>query len=92
METRRAGGVMAHPSRQGSKRQRVVGGQWQPASKLEFCQTVRKRTAAHHESACRQLLEGQRVNKRGSGGETMTAALLSHSILICLQHELTFYI
>lgn len=83
---------MVHPFRQGSKRQRGVGAQWQPASKLEFCQTVRKRTASHNGSACRQLLEGQRVNKRGSRGETMTVALLSHSILICLQHELTFYI
>lgn len=92
METRRAGGVMVHPSVQWSKRQRGVGGQWQPASKAEFCHTVRKRTASHHGSACSQLLEWQRTNKGGSGGETMTVALLSHSILICRQHELTFYI
>lgn len=43
METRRAGGVMVHPFRPWSKRQRRVGGQWQPTSKLEFCQIVKKK-------------------------------------------------
>lgn len=88
MGTRRAGGVMVHPSSQWSKRQRGVGGQRQPISLLEFF----RGNGQPPIMGCMQLLEGQRVTKRGSGRETMTVALLSHSILICLQHELTFYI
>lgn len=56
METRRAKRVVVHPSRLWSKRQSGVGGQWQPASKLEFCQTDKQDSLPSWE--CMQAIIG----------------------------------
>lgn len=81
---------MVHRSRHWSKRQRGVGGvMWQPASKLQLCQKGESSMMGVHVVS---YWRGRELTREGVGREMMAIVLPSHSVLICLQHELTFYI